>query len=73
MVLPCLSLQERSYGTHIPCFDQGPSDTVPVSGTVLCNFIVELLHLMIEGEQKLGLVRKGTLFFEVVHSIDCGF
>ncbi|XP_050750065.1 phospholipase B1, membrane-associated [Gymnogyps californianus] len=23
--------QERSYGTNIPCFDQGPSDTVPVS------------------------------------------
>ncbi|NXR02993.1 PLB1 Phospholipase, partial [Sagittarius serpentarius] len=23
--------QERSYGTYIPCFDRGPSDTVPVS------------------------------------------
>ncbi|XP_037261739.1 phospholipase B1, membrane-associated [Falco rusticolus] len=23
--------QERSYGTNIPCFDRGPSDTVPVS------------------------------------------
>ncbi|GAB0187298.1 phospholipase B1, membrane-associated [Grus japonensis] len=24
--------QERIYGTNIPCFDRGPSDTVPVSG-----------------------------------------
>lgn len=71
--MPCLSLQERTYGANISCSDRRPSDTVPVSGTDLCNFIVEILHLMIEGEQELGLVRKGTLFFEAVHSIDCGF
>lgn len=39
---------------------------------VLCNFIVESLHLMVEGEQELFLVRKGTFFFfEAVRSVDC--
>lgn len=68
-----LSLQERTYGTNIPCLVQGPSDTVPVSGTPLCNCIVELLHLMVEREDELGSVRKGTLLLEAMHCIDCGF
>ncbi|KAK2528723.1 Plb1 [Columba livia] len=53
-----LLTKERTYGANISCSDRRPSDTVPVSGTDLCNFIVEILHLMIEGEQELGLVRK---------------
>lgn len=46
-----LSLQERSYGTNVPCPDRDPSDTVPVSGMVLWLFVIEPLHLMTEGEQ----------------------
>lgn len=63
-----LLFQERSYGTNVPCFNQGPSDTVPDSGTVLCNFFffVDPLHLIVEEEQKLDLVRKCALFCEAV-------
>lgn len=70
-----LLFQERSYGTNVPCFNQGPSDTVPDSGTELCNFLfyffVDPLHSIVEEGQELVLVRKCALLGEAVYSIDC--
>lgn len=70
-VLSPLPLQERIYGTNIPCSDWSSSGTVPVSGTVLCS-LTGAASLVVEGEQQLGLVRTGLPSLAAVHS-DRGF